>query len=112
MRVGVIAAGVPANVAVEVRADMPELVQDGNQLLAKIEILESWQVKAEDIEHFAAAQIGDRLNAHLPAAADRDRAAAGKPERRERGEDAVGHGLAGLAKADGDPLHVDMRQVG
>lgn len=54
MRMGVVAARMAADIAVEVWADVPEFMHDRDELLTKVEILETWQIEAEDIEHLTA----------------------------------------------------------
>ena len=82
-RVRVTTPLMPPNVAVERRADMPQLVKDSDQLFAQVEILKPRQIEREDLQIFGAGRIKEPLNRVLPPAALCGQAPVLKPQRRE-----------------------------
>ena len=100
-----------ADVAIAARADVPQLVQDGGQLLVQRQILKPRQVEAQKVEHLPPELVPHLLDRPQPAATVLDRLPAGKAQRRERGVHAKRARLPRAAAADQHPLHVDMRQL-
>ena len=107
--VGIATAAEPPQVAVEARADVPELVRHRGQLLPERQIEEPRQVEVQNVEHFAAALVHPLQRPPL-AATNGVRCAAGEAQRHERGVHAAIGGAAGLREADGDHAHVDVAE--
>ena len=51
---GIAATVVPANIPVESRADVPELVEDRHQFLIQIDIQETGQIEAQNVENLVS----------------------------------------------------------
>ena len=65
--VGIATSAMPPQISVEFRADVPQLVNHGFELLVKPQILVARQVEGEDVEHLAAGSVEEPLGAELAA---------------------------------------------
>ena len=107
-----LAAAVEASqIAVELRADVPEFMSDRIEFLPKRQIEIAGQVEAENVHHLAAERVVKPLNAPWASASNDLRPTAGKAHGRHRGIDALLSCLARLAKADCHARHVDVTQI-
>ena len=109
--VGVAAAAQPSQVAVELRPDVPQLVQHGGEFLAEGEVEEPRQVEVEDVEHLAAVGVVEPLHAPAALAAEDVHPPAGEPQRRQRGIHPLAAGPAGLGETDRHPRHVHVPEL-
>lgn len=80
VRMDVVVSFEAPDVSVEGRADVIQLVQDGDHLLAKTVLEKSRQVEREDVEHLAFA-LEQPLNCPLPPVALRCKQSVFKAER-------------------------------
>ncbi len=109
-RVGETSSAEPADIAVAARADVVQFVDEGVQLLLKRKIEEPRQIHRENIPLLPRATIEplDRPGLAVPLGGQ---LAAFKTQRRQLGEHPVRRTTTGLAKRQGDAVHLHMPQV-
>jgi hypothetical protein len=95
-------------IAIELGADMPELVDHGVELLGERLIEKPRQVEPQDVQHLAAVAIEQSLHRVAAASAPRVEDSSLETQRRERGLQAVPHRFTRLAEGDRHAVDVDV----
>ena len=103
----VITAGHAADIAIELRADVVEFVQDRDHLFAECLVLKPRQIKSQDIEAFPRVVVKTR-NRPGSAVAFLRSGTAFKAKRGELGLKSMEMRPAGLCESDEDLIHVDV----
>ena len=98
----------PAQVAVELRPDVPQFVERRGKLLAEWKIEKPRQIEVENVEHLAPVRAAHPLDRPAAVSANGVRLAARESQGRHRREHAHGPVAARLGKADRDARHVDV----
>ena len=109
--VHMVVTGKPTDVAVEIRTDVIQLVEDRHQLFAEIVVKEPRQVESQQVEHFTAIQH-DLLDAPALPTNGTFESPLFEPERRQLGLQSMLHLTSRLSKADRDFAHSDMVKFG
>ena len=101
----------PTNITIELRANVIELVEYGDEFLSHIVIEESWQVEGQQIEHFTAIQV-DLLDApSLPSNGSLQRAFF-ESQRSQFRLQSMLHMTSSLCEADCHFIHADVGKLG
>ena len=102
----------PPQVAVELRADVVQLVNDRFQFHREFQIHESRNTDIENVKIIPVARLMRQpLNLPLFAVVETELFSSFESERRQRSVNAVRTTVAGLRKTDGDPIHSDMSEL-
>lgn len=107
VRVHVVMSCQAADVAVEGRADVIQLVQHRDHLLFERMVQEPRQIERQNIEHLLLILVHP-LHRPLAAVTRRLQSPVLKPQGRQLGLHTVRYIAAGLGKGDRDPVHIDM----
>ena len=110
VRVHVVAAVHAANIAVELRADVIQLMENRDQFFPERMVEKPRQIEGEDVEHLAVAVV-ETLERPAATAAARQERAVLKPHRRELGLQAMRDAAAGLGESDRHLVDADVTKV-
>ena len=111
VRMHVVVAREPANVPIELRPNVIQLVHHGGQLFQERLILEARQIEREDIQQFDPARVAP-LNLPRPTAPLRGQRPPLKPQGRQLRLQSVADPPTGLRERHRDSLHPHMRELG
>jgi hypothetical protein len=108
--VGVTTPLMPAEVSVEIGADMPQFMDDRRELLLDLDVHEPRQIEAQNVKIFLPRRIEKAVDAVPPTANLLDRGAIFKAQRSERSVETVCNVFPRLAHIDRHPSQIDMAQ--
>lgn len=101
--------GESSDVSIKQRADVIQLVKNGDEFLVEGLVEKSWEIKGQDVGHLPPFDE-EPLNGPRAAMTYTGERSVLKPHRCQFGLQSVQHFGSGLGKADGHPGHVNMSE--